>query len=112
MAERQPSSHAQWANTTLAPGFWVAVTLRPGAAPLRVYVGRVQAVDERGLRLTLVDWSTGGADSWDVYAPWSEVTSMLIATADHATEGFGDAAQEWQERMQERMQGARPDEQR
>jgi hypothetical protein len=107
MAERQHASHAQGANTTLAPGFWVAVTLRPDAAPLRVYVGRVQAVDERGMRLTLVDWITGGADSWDFYAPWSEVTSMLIATPDHATEGFGDAAHEWQERMQ----GARPDEQ-
>ena len=106
MAERQHASPAQGTHTTLAPGFWVAVTLRPGAAPSRVYVGRVQAVDERGMRLTLVDWRTGGADSWDVYAPWSEVTSMLIATADHATEGFGDAAQEWQERMQ----GARPDE--
>lgn len=47
--------------TTVQKGFWVACTLKPGSAPLDVYVGQVQDVDARGLRITLVDWLIGKA---------------------------------------------------
>lgn len=41
-------------NQTIAVGFWMAVTLREGTAPLLSYVGQVQAVDERGIRSALI----------------------------------------------------------
>src|SRR5437762_3065935 len=33
-------------NQTIAVGFWVAITLPENMAPLRSYVGKIQAVDE------------------------------------------------------------------
>jgi hypothetical protein len=33
---------------TLKPGWWVAVVLKPGAAPLRCYVGQIQTIDAQG----------------------------------------------------------------
>jgi hypothetical protein len=92
-------AQANWRQQTLAPGFWVALTLSPEAALLRVYVGQVQAVDAHGVRLTLVDWILGAATHWDFYAPWGQITSALIATPEHAREGFADAAADWQDRM-------------
>lgn len=56
-------------NQTLAVGFWVAITLAEGMAPLRSYVGKVQAVDEHGMRLTLIDWFTMSATVYDLFVP-------------------------------------------
>jgi len=39
----------------LKVGWWVALTLKPNVAPLRSYVGQIQAVDAEGIRITLVD---------------------------------------------------------
>ena len=85
----------------LEPGYAVALTLTPDAAPLRVYVGQVQTVDEHGVRLTLVDWLIGSFSGWDVFVPWSQITSALVATPDHDVPRFGDAAGDWQRRMTE-----------
>jgi hypothetical protein len=84
---------------SLEAGWWVALTLAPDSAPLRVYVGQVQDVDERGVRLTLVDWVSGAANSWDFFAPWPCIRSVLVGPHEHATERFGDAASRWQELM-------------
>lgn len=84
------------AATTLHPGYVVAVTLKADAAPLRCYVGAVQAVDGHGVRLTLIDWFTGTADSWDAFFPWESITSALVATPDHAISRFGESAGNWQ----------------
>jgi hypothetical protein len=91
----------KWQQQTLAPGFWVAITLKPDAAPLRVYVGQIQAVDTHGVRLTLVDWLVGNASSWDFYAPWETITCALLATPDHDLGQFGERAADWQQRMEE-----------
>jgi hypothetical protein len=80
----------------LAVGYGVALTLREGTAPLRCYVGQVQAVDEHGVRITLIDWLTGAANEWDFFATWDSITSALVATPAHATELFADAAAKWQ----------------
>lgn len=87
---------------TLQPGYWVALTLKPHTAPLRCYVGKVQGVDEHGVRLTLVDWVVGAAVNWDFFAPWESITSALIATPDHDVDNFGEAASNWQSRMDDR----------
>lgn len=86
---------------TLDIGYWVAVVLPAGTAPLRCYVGEVQAVDSQGIRLTLVDWLTNTADSWDLFVPWHHVEAALIATPAHDLTYFFQQAALWQERMKE-----------
>lgn len=92
---------AQAAKTLVSVGDYVAVVLTPGIAPLRCYVGQVQAKTEQGIRLTLMDWIVGRADSWDLFCPWSGIQSALIATAEHDLSGFADAAANFQTRMNE-----------
>jgi hypothetical protein len=86
---------------SLHPGWWVALTLRADTAKLRVYVGQVQALDDRGVRITLIDWFVGSASSWDFFAPWDSIVSTLIATDEHEHAGFGEAASSWQSDMNE-----------
>jgi hypothetical protein len=86
-------------DVTFKQGWWVAVTVKPGTAPLYCYVGQIQAIDSQGIRLTLVDWITGGAAGWDFYVPHSNVESALVATEEHDLKAFGDAAGKWQESM-------------
>lgn len=86
-------------NETIAPGFCIAVILKENSAPSRGYVGEVQTTDERGVRLTLVDWVIGNASSWDLYIPWSNIESALVATPEHDLERFGKYAIEWIERV-------------
>jgi hypothetical protein len=101
MAERRSgkrSAHDQH-STSVQVGYWAAVALQPNAAPLRCYVGQVEAIDSRGVRLTLVDWLSGTPSGWDVFAPWEQITSMLIATPAHDVPAFREAAGTWQTRM-------------
>lgn len=87
-------------ETTLEPGYWVAMVVREGAEPgTGVYVGVVQAVDPRGVRLTLIDWIIGTACGWDLFVPWPDIRCCLIATPEHDVEHFGKAGAEWQEAM-------------
>ncbi|MGH7781070.1 MAG: hypothetical protein ACREQR_14730 [Candidatus Binataceae bacterium] len=83
----------------LRVGWWVAVTLKAGAAPLRCYAGEIQAIDDRGLRLTLIDWFSGMAASWDLFIPHSSLESALVCTDQHDSRSFGEAAGNWQEHM-------------
>jgi len=46
---------------TLKLGWWVSRTLHRDIAPLRSYVGQIQQVDERGLRITMINWLDGAA---------------------------------------------------
>lgn len=80
----------------IEPGQWVALVLRPRSAPMRCYVGEVQAADERGVRLTLIDWVVGAACGSDFFAPWDQITSALVATADHDKGLFVREAVQWQ----------------
>jgi hypothetical protein len=93
---------------TLEPGYLVALTLQGDAAPLRAYVGEVQAVDERGVRLTLVDWLVGSFCSWDLFAPWDQITSALIATPEHDVARFEQPASRWQSEMGRRDEEPAP----
>lgn len=81
---------------TLRSGYWVALTLKPDAAPLRSYVGKIEEVDDKGVRITLIDWIVGMATNWDFFAPWDSITSALVATPDHDVKGFAEAAGKWQ----------------
>ena len=84
---------------TLKPGWWVAVVLKPGAAPLRSYVGQIQTIDAQGMRLTLVDSFTGYPSNWDFFVPRASLESALVCTDQHDSNQFVDAAGKWQEAM-------------
>ena len=96
-------------STTIAVGHDVAMTLKPGAAPLRCYVGRVQAVDDRGVRVTLMDWIVGGYVKEDLFVPWEQMTSVLVATDEHDRSLFAEAAAEWQTQMGDRKKDGAAD---
>lgn len=85
---------------SLVPGYWVALCLRPNTAPQRVYVGQVQAVDRRGVRVTLRDVITGGAHGYDFFAPWSSIASFIVATPEHDVERFHIVAETFQAAME------------
>ena len=84
---------------TLKPGWLVAVTLKPDTAPLRSYVGKIQAIDAQGIRIALVDWLVGMALGWDLFIPYSNLESALVATEDHDVNAFGEPAGKWQTQM-------------
>lgn len=63
----------------LAPGFWVALCLHPGTAPRRSYAGKVEAIDERGVRVALLDLVTRAPSGTHFFAPWASIASSLVA---------------------------------
>jgi hypothetical protein len=82
-------------GATLKPGWWVAVTLKPSIAPLRSYVGKIQAIDGHGIRLTLIDWMTRSANGDDLYIAHSNLECALVATEEHDLELFVEEAEKW-----------------
>ena len=84
---------------SLRPGYVVALTLAKGAAPLRSYVGKIMAIDEYGLRLTLVDWFVGMFTSYDLFVSWRNLESAYVCTEEHDLDSFADVAGKWQEAM-------------
>lgn len=103
MPERRPSRSEHRPPSTIAVGYWLAVVLPPDTAPLRCYVGQVQAVDVQGIRLTLVDWLSGMADGFDVFVPWRHIQSAFIATPEHDLHDFARRAGQWQDAMLQKM---------
>lgn len=86
-------------NKSLEIADIVALTLRPGAAPLRCYVGQIVAIDSTGINLTLIDWPTREFVGASMFAPWSEVTSALVGGPDSDESNTIDAAEKWQASM-------------
>jgi len=81
----------------LEVSWWVAVVLKNRVAPLRCYVGQIQAKEEYGIRITCVDWISGSASGQDLYLPLESIESALVATDDHDLKMFLEAAAKWQE---------------
>jgi hypothetical protein len=100
-------SRVKKSRQTIEVGYWLAVTLPADTAPLRSYVGHVQAVDEHGIRLTLVDRVLGTATPYDLFIPWANLASALIATPAQDENGFVQEAGKWQEAMTEERQAPR-----
>jgi hypothetical protein len=82
-------------KSLLKPGWWVALVLKPDTAPLRCYVGQIQAISDDGIRITLVDSLTGMPAGYDLYAPHRNIESALVCTDVHDVRGFGDLAGNW-----------------
>jgi hypothetical protein len=81
-------------------------------APLRCYVGQIQAIDSDGMRITLVDWFTGMAANWDFFVSHRNIESALVCTEEHDLKGFGDAGGKWQEQMDKIGHGDKKEEAR
>jgi hypothetical protein len=78
-------------NKSLAAGCVVALALREPIGDCACYVGEVRAVDERGVRITLVSWSSHKFDGLDFFAPWTNILGMHLATQDY------DHSQVWEQ---------------
>lgn len=66
--------------------------------------GEVQATDEHGVRLTLVDWLMGDMVGWDIFLPWNQILNAVIATTAHDQRGFVAYAGKEQERIHARRE--------
>lgn len=86
-------------GSCLSVGDYVAATVRAGTAPLRNYVGRIEAVDDRGIRLTLMDWLVSSAIGNDLFVPWSSLETTLVDTSGGGRETFLASAKNYQSRM-------------
>ena len=93
---KKTDQNEDYHNKTLAPGFWVALTIKKGIAPLASYVGEIQAVDEHGIRITHIDWVIGLPLGYDFFFPWANIEAATIATPKHDITGFGSRAEKWQ----------------
>jgi len=78
-------------------GYWMALTTTPHSGPSLTYVGQVQAIDEHGIRLTLIDWPTRTAAGHDLFVSWKNLRASLIGTAKHDVNLFLESAEQWQE---------------
>jgi hypothetical protein len=85
-------------SAALQVGYVVALALREPCANNRCFVGQVEAVDDLGVRLTLVDWITGMMAGNDFFAPWDNIVGALVATPAHNKELFGRTAASFQTR--------------
>ena len=82
-------------------GYYVAISLVPGAAPSNCYIGLVQSADEYGIRIDMVHWDDKvdmvGGHTEGLFVPWSSITSVLVCTEEQPTRRFiRDRAPEWQ----------------
>lgn len=87
-------------NCVFSVGYWVALSISDGIAPLRCYVGKIQAIDSHGVRITLVDWVTGSDAGWDLFVAWGDIKASLVATPEHDNENFLHSSAQWQESIQ------------
>ena len=84
----------------IQPGYYVALSLAPGAAPHSCYIGLVKAVDDYGLRINQVHWDEKldviAPSTEDLFVPWENINSMLVCTEEHPTRRFvRDRAPQW-----------------
>jgi hypothetical protein len=90
--------------TTIETGQVVALVLHQPVAGLACYVGEVQTVDARGVRLTLVD---GPLTGFDFFAPWTNVEGALVATAARSGNGLVDFKEQCEDQA-ERTEHSQP----
>ena len=86
---------------TLEAGMLVALSVTPDTTPHTAPVGEIQAVDEHGVRITLMDWIVGTFTGSDLFVPWRNVEAAMVFTSEHSRELFGDDAARWQKRMKQ-----------
>ena len=69
---------------TLQIGYVVEIHTKHGPAhPKQGHVGKIEAIDYRGVRITHVDWLIGSFSGFDRFIPWGQIADIYIATPDH-----------------------------
>lgn len=71
-----------YANT-LVQGWKVAVVMSEPVDHTYCSVGELQALDDRGIRLTLIDWFTGAFTGFDFFIPWTNIIAIEVVTDEH-----------------------------
>lgn len=79
-------------------GWLVTVTMKLDTAPRRCYTGEIQALNSRGIRLTQLG-VMDRAEGFDLYVPYRNIDSALVATDEHDQYEFPDRARQWSEGM-------------
>ena len=76
-------------------GWFVAIHHEPAyPGAIGCVVGQIQQVDERGIRITHIDWLTGDCTGMDHWIPWSGIREMVVATDQHHPQTFDWAAEQ------------------
>jgi hypothetical protein len=83
----------------LEVGLWVALTLKPGAAPRRVYIGLVEAVGRHGIRLSRLEWLGVSLGGCHLFVPWESITAALVVMNAEAAMGLSETAERWQKQI-------------
>ena len=94
----------------IRPGYYVALFMVPETAPCSSYIGLVQAADEYGIRINLVDWDNEldriRRLTEDLFVPWFSITSMLVCTDEEPKMRFvRDKAPAWQADIESMITG-------
>lgn len=99
--------------TAIQAGYCVAMSLLPGTAPRNCYIGLVEAVDEYGIRVSLVHWDKEsdrlGGYTESLFVPWVNINSVLVSTSQQPVRLFmTDRAPKWQSQMESCSQNELP----
>jgi hypothetical protein len=78
----------------LEVGFVVAL-MTDLTTKTKCFVGEVQAIDDMGVRVTLMDWFVGMFCREDLFVPWPRVVGAAVWTAEHSIRSTEDFAK-WQ----------------
>ena len=80
----------------LKPGWMVILVTTPGTSPHAVPNGEVQAVGDRGVRITLMDWLVGAPVGDDFFVPWRNIEAASVWTGEHSLKDFSRVVERWQ----------------
>lgn len=83
----------------LEVGFNTALVSKKNSLPLRCYVGKVKAVDDKGVRLTLIDWVLCNFTGHDLFVTWDNIESAFVATPEDEMSLWIDRAGDFQTEM-------------
>lgn len=72
------------AKRILEAGWGVAIILRRPINGNACYVGEVQACDDRGIRISAMDWLIGMCVDMDWWFPWTDIAAMEVSTDQHS----------------------------
>jgi hypothetical protein len=85
-------------KTNLFEPGWVVALMTDWPTGVKCYVGEVQAVSDIGIRLTLVDWFSGGFEREDIVVPWGHMIGSAVWTDQH--EKTRASLEKWQNSFQ------------
>lgn len=78
-------------STCIEVGFVVEIWTKTGKSfPDQGHVGTVEAVCEKGIQITHLDWLVGLFCGFDRFIPWDQIVEISVATPEHDIQLFAD----------------------